>query len=493
MEEKELLSSSQEHELRLEKVTRMRQQGLEPWPAVKMVNATCIEVLTEFDETKESREYEIAGRVVALREHGKTAFAQLQDRSGRVQVYIRQDVIGEDNFKNFKTFIDIGDTLWVRGKSFKTHTGEVTVRVEELVLQSKCLHPLPEKFHGIADIEIKYRQRYLDLISDLESRTRFMNRFKIIKLMRDFFSKQDFLEVETPMLHPIPGGAAARPFVTKHNALNTDLYLRIAPELYLKRLVIGGFERVFEINRNFRNEGVSTRHNPEFTMVEFYIAYKDYHYLMNFIETMFMEIAKEINGSSKVQFGSHEIDFTAPFRRLSMKNAVKEYGKLSDEDLSDKNIDETMNRLHVKCETKDASWGQKLNVLFEEVAESHLIQPTFIIDFPIEISPLAKRDPQNPNIATRFELYIGAMEICNGFNELNDPIDQAARFKEQAEARTSGDDEAHYYDEDFVLALEHGLPPTAGAGIGVDRLVMLMTNTTAIKDVILFPALKRKE
>jgi lysyl-tRNA synthetase class 2 len=493
MEEKQVLSSSQEHELRLEKVTRMRQQGIEPWPAVKMVNATCADVIAEFDETKESREYEVSGRVVAVREHGKTAFAHLQDRSGRVQVYIRLDVIGEENFKNFKMFIDIGDTLWVRGKSFKTHTGEVSVRVEELSLQSKSLHPLPEKFHGIADVEIKYRQRYLDLISDPESRERFVNRFKIIKLMRDFFSKQDFLEVETPMLHPIPGGAAARPFVTKHNALNTDLYLRIAPELYLKRLVIGGFERVFEINRSFRNEGISTRHNPEFTMIEFYIAYKDYNFLMHFIETMFMEIAQEINGSPKVPFGAHEIDFTAPFRRLSMRDAVKEYGKLTDEDLSEKNIDATMQRLHAKCETKDASWGQKLNVLFEEVAESHLIQPTFIIDFPIEISPLAKRDPQNPNIATRFELYIGAMETCNGFNELNDPIDQAARFKEQADARTSGDDEAHYYDEDFVLALEHGLPPTAGAGIGVDRLVMLMTNTTSIKDVILFPALKRKE
>lgn len=493
MEEKEILSGSQEHELRLEKVARMRQQGIEPWPAVKMTNATSADVINEFDETKEFREYEVAGRVVAFREHGKTAFAHLQDRNGKVQIYVRQDVIGEEAFTFFRTFIDIGDILWVRGKSFKTKTGEVTIKVEELVLQSKSLHPLPEKFHGIADIEIKYRQRYLDLIAEAEDRARFINRFKIIKMMREYFTAQEFVEVETPMLHPIPGGAAARPFVTKHNALGVDLYLRIAPELYLKRLVVGGFERVFEINRNFRNEGISTRHNPEFTMVEFYIAYKDYHFLMSFIETMFMNIAKEVTGSTTVSFGAHEINFTTPFRRLSMKDAVKEFGKLTDEDLSEKNIDATMKRLQVEVEQKDATWGHKLNALFEAVAEKHLIQPTFIIDFPIEISPLAKRDPQNPNIATRFELYVGAMEIANGFNELNDPIDQAARFKEQAAARTSGDDEAHYYDEDFVLALEHGLPPTAGAGIGVDRLVMLMTNTTSIKDVILFPALKRKE
>jgi lysyl-tRNA synthetase, class II len=310
--------------------------------------------------------------------------------------------------------------------------------------------------------------------------------------MRIFFDRHDFLEVETPMLHPIPGGAAARPFVTHHNALDAELYLRIAPELYLKRLVVGGFERVYEINRNFRNEGISTRHNPEFTMVEFYIANHDYHFMMNFIEELFREIVRTTCDSMHVQFGELEIDFEKPFRRLRMKQAVMEYGDLSEDELSGVNIDKTLQGRNVTLENRNASWGEKLFALFEAFVEPNLKQPTFIIDYPIEISPLAKRDTENPAFAARFEMFIAGMEISNGFNELNDPFDQAERFKQQAEARSSGDSEAHYYDADFIHALEYGLPPTVGAGIGIDRLVMLLTNTTSIKDVILFPTLKRK-
>ncbi|HEY4713226.1 MAG TPA: amino acid--tRNA ligase-related protein, partial [Aquirhabdus sp.] len=320
---------SEEHEHRLEKVSKIREAGREPWPAAQEVNSTCKDVSDEFVEDAISRAYELAGRIVALREHGKTAFAHLQDRSGKLQIYIRQDVVGDEAYSQLKNFIDIGDFIWVRGKSFKTKTGEITLKVESFTLQSKCLHPLPEKFHGIADIEIKYRQRYLDLISSPESRERFAKRSKIIKVMRQFFDAHGYMEVETPMLHPIPGGAAARPFVTHHNALDTQLYLRIAPELYLKRLVVGGFERVYEINRNFRNEGISTRHNPEFTMVEFYTAYKDYHFAMDFVEKMTRDIVMETNNVLQVPFGELTIDFAKPFERLSMKQAVMKYGKIA--------------------------------------------------------------------------------------------------------------------------------------------------------------------
>jgi lysyl-tRNA synthetase class 2 len=491
MEQNKNPDISEEHYIRVDKVKELQKNGISAYPAGKPINTTCAEIIDAFKEDSESPEYAVAGRLLTVREHGKTMFATIQDRTGKIQIYIRKDMIGDETFDFIKHFIDIGDIVWVKGHAFKTKMGEITLKVSAFALQSKCLHPLPEKFHGLSDIETKYRQRYLDLISDPESRQRFKVRSAIIRTMRNFFDNHDFIEVETPMLHPIPGGAAAKPFVTHHNALDTELYLRIAPELYLKRLVVGGFERVYEINRNFRNEGISTRHNPEFTMVEWYIAYKDYHWMMDFIEQLIKDVIKHAGLSTTLKYGEHEIDFSK-FERLSMKASVMKYVGI-DEDTLDNDIDGVLKKLHLSTKNKDASWGEKLLTIFEEKVESQLIQPTFITDYPVEVSPLSKRDVDNPKIAARFELFVAGMELANGFNELNDPFDQAERFREQAQARTSGDDEAHYFDADYVLALEHALPPTVGAGIGIDRLTMLLTNTQSIKDVILFPTLKKKD
>lgn len=485
------LSGLTEHEVRLEKVKRMEEAGIAQWVALHPITATTQTVKDEFVEGQE-KQYDIAGRIIALRLHGKTAFAQLQDRTGIIQLYIRQDVVGQDVFEWFKDYIDVGDIIWTSGHSFKTKTGEITLRVSQIVLLSKCLHPLPEKFHGLADIETIYRQRYLDLISNQESRERFKKRAEIIRLMREFFETHEFLEVETPMLHPIPGGATARPFVTHHNALDTDLYLRIAPELYLKRLVVGGFERVFEINRNFRNEGISTKHNPEFTMVEWYMAYQDFNYMMDFVETMLRTIVQKVCGDLKVKYADLTLDFEKPFKRIKLKDAVIEYTQYTQADLKDNRIDVVLKENNIELENKDASVGQKIFALFEALVEDKLIQPTFITHFPIEVSPLSKRDTDDPTLAARFELFIAGMEIANGFNELNNPVEQAKRFKEQVASRQAGDQEAHHYDADYVLALEYGMPPTVGVGLGIDRLTMLLTDTISIKDVILFPTLKRK-
>lgn len=486
-------AGSQEHQVRVQKVERLRARGIEPWPAGKPINATCAQVRVEFKEDAERvHRYEIAGRIVALREHGKSIFAQLQDRSGALQLYIKQADIGEESFELFKDFVDIGDIVWVSGTVFKTKVGEITLKVDSFVLQSKCLHPLPEKFHGLADIEIKHRQRYLDLITSAESKDRFITRSLVVRSMRQFLDEHQFIEVETPMLHPIPGGAAARPFVTHHNALDAELYLRIAPELYLKRLVVGGIERVYEINRNFRNEGVSTKHNPEFTMLEFYAAYLDYHYMMSFVEEMLRTIAQKVSGTLTLPFGEHVLDFEKPFARLTMKQAVMQYAPCTEDDLAEDRIDALLSKHRIKLENKNATWGHKLFALFEELVEHNLIQPTYIIEFPVEVSPLSKRNAHNPAIADRFELFMARMELSNGFNELNDPFDQAERFKEQAHAHSGGDVEAHRYDADYIQALEYSLPPTVGVGIGIDRLVMILTNTISIRDVILFPALKHK-
>ncbi|HSW73792.1 MAG TPA: lysine--tRNA ligase [Candidatus Limnocylindria bacterium] len=485
--------ASAEHLMRVEKVKEMQSQGMEPWPTLKEVNATTKDVLDEFDETKESREYAVAGRLMTMREHGKTAFCTIQDRTGRLQVYLRQDEVGAELFDRVKKYIDLGDIVWVAGPSFKTKTGEITIKAKGVALLSKCLHPLPEKFHGLHDIEVAYRQRYLDLISNPESRQRFITRSTVVRTLRNFLDSYGFMEVETPMLQPIPGGAAARPFMTHHNALDMTLYMRIAPELYLKRLVVGGIERVYEINRNFRNEGISTKHNPEFTMLEFYMAYKDYNYGMDLVENMLRSVAQVACGALQVPFGEHTLDFEAPFVRMSMRDAVMHFGKLSESDLSDANIDAALKKHGITLDNKAAVWGHKLYALFEKLVEPNLINPTFITDFPIEVSPLAKRDPNNPHIAARFELFIAGIELSNGFNELNDPFDQAQRFKDQVAAKEAGDTEAHFYDADYIQALEYALPPTVGVGIGIDRLVMFLTNTTSIKDVILFPTLKRKE
>lgn len=482
--------TSDESAIRRSKVDTLRAQGIEPWPTSIPVENTIAELIAQFKDDAPQQSKTIAGRVMSMRGHGKAVFAHLQDSSGKLQLYLKQDLLGEANFKLWQQFIDIGDIVWCKGTVFRTKTGEITLQVEQFTLVSKSLHPLPDKFHGIVDIEMKYRQRYLDLISDPVSRQRFYDRSKIVRTLRETFDTHGFMEVETPMLHPIPGGAAARPFVTHHNALGIELYLRIAPELYLKRLVVGGFERVYEINRNFRNEGVSTRHNPEFTMVECYVAHKDYLWMMNFLETLIRAAALAIRGSATVQFRDRTLDLSAPFVRMTMTEAIAQYAGCSVADLTDERIDAFAQKHGVTRSAQLPTWGHILYALFEKLVEPHLWSPTFITDFPSVVSPLSKRKPGNPALSDRFELFIANMEIANGFNELNDPDDQAARFKEQVAARDSGDAEAHHYDADYIRALEYALPPTVGAGIGIDRLTMILTDAHSIKDVILFPTMR---
>ena len=486
-------AADQQYQVRVEKLNKMKELGIDPWPASKEINATSNDVIKEFIEDKESREYELSGRILTIRKHGKAIFITIQDSGGKIQLYLKEDIVGNALFSFVDHLIDIGDIIWCQGKSFRTKMGEITIKAEKITLLSKCLHPLPEKFHGISDIEIKYRRRYLDIITSTESKERFIQRSHIISAMRSFFNEHDFLEVETPMLHPIPGGAIAKPFVTHHNALNMDLYLRIAPELYLKRLIIGGFPRVYEINRCFRNEGISTRHNPEFTTVEYYIANHDYHFMMLFTEKLLQHIVRTVTKALHVEFGDYILDFSAPFEKLTMQEAVARFLECNVEDLEDDKIDIFLQKNNIKIEQKNPSWGIKLNALFEELVEKTLIQPTFIMQFPIEVSPLSKRNSIDAHFADRFELYVAGMELANGFNELNNPFDQAERFHAQAKARAMGDVEAHYYDADFITALEYAMPPTVGSGIGIDRLTMFLTNAPSIRDVILFPTLRLKE
>jgi lysyl-tRNA synthetase class 2 len=483
----------EQYQVRVEKVEKMRELGIDPWPTFKPTNATSNDVITEFVDEKESRIYEVAGRILTMRKHGKAAFITLQDGAGKIQVYLREDAIGEEQFSFLNHLIDLGDIVWCKGQSFRTKTGEITIKAQEFTLLSKCLHPLPEKFHGIADREIKYRQRYLDLITSEESRERFTKRSRIVSAMRSFFNDHGFLEVETPMLHPIPGGAIAKPFVTHHNALDMELFLRIAPELYLKRLIVGGFPRVYEINRCFRNEGLSIRHNPEFTTVEYYIAHHDYHFMMMFTEKLLQHIVHTVCKKGVVPFGDYTLDFDTPFMRMTMQEAVARVLRCNVEDLEGDKIDAIIAQNNLKLEQSNPSWGYKLNVLFEELVEHTLIQPTFITQFPIEVSPLSKRNALNYDFADRFELYIAGMELANGFSELNNPFDQAERFHDQAKARAAGEEETHFYDAEFVTALEYGMPPTVGSGIGIDRLTMFLTNAPSIRDVILFPTLRMKE
>jgi lysyl-tRNA synthetase class 2 len=413
--------------------------------------------------------------------------------SGRIQAYITRDGVGEAAYDAFKR-MDLGDILGVSGLLFRTKTDELTIQASEVRLLTKALRPLPEKFHGLTDTEQKYRQRYLDLITNDQARQTFIRRSKIIQSMREFFVARGFLEVETPMMHPIPGGASAKPFVTHHNTLDMDLYLRIAPELYLKRLVVGGLEKVFEINRNFRNEGISTRHNPEFTMVEFYEAYRDYRYLMDFVESMLRDVATQTLGHAVVPYQGQLIDLSRPFARLTALEATVEYNpELKGAPLDDRDfLVEELKRRKIAFRPKDEVGGLQLT-LFEETTEHKLFQPTYIVDYPVETSPLARASDSRPGITERFELYIAGREVANGFSELNDPEDQEARFDAQVAAKEAGDEEAMFKDKDYIRALEHGLPPTAGCGIGIDRLVMLLTDAASIRDVILFPQLRREE
>jgi lysyl-tRNA synthetase class 2 len=433
----------------------------------------------------------VAGRMVLKRVMGKASFATLQDMSERIQLYVTRDAIGEAAYEAFKHW-DLGDIVGATGTLFKTRTGELSIKVTALRLLSKALRPLPEKFHGLTDQEQKYRQRYVDLITSPESRRVFIARSQIVQAIREFFVARGYLEVETPMMHSIPGGAAARPFVTHHNALDMDLYLRIAPELYLKRLVVGGMEKVFEINRNFRNEGISTRHNPEFTMLEFYEAFQDYRYLMDLTEALLREVATKVCGTTLVDYQDSVIELGAPFDRLTMAEAIAKYndGHAASDLAKPEYLKHVLAALGVEALASDGLGMLQLK-LFEATTEAKLVQPTYIVAHPTDVSPLARASDANPAVTDRFELFITGREIANGFSELNDPEDQAARFAAQVAAKDAGDEEAMHYDGDYIRALEYGLPPTAGEGVGIDRLVMLLTNSASIRDVILFPQLKR--
>lgn len=437
----------------------------------------------------------VAGRMMLKRVMGKASFATIQDGSGqtaggRIQLYIARDEIGEATYESFKHW-DLGDILGATGKVFKTKTGELSIHVSEIKLLTKSLRPLPEKFHGLADQEVKYRQRYVDLMTSEETRATFIARSKVVSAIRNFMIQNEFLEVETPMLHPIPGGASAKPFITHHNALDMQMFMRIAPELYLKRLVVGGFERVFEINRNFRNEGLSVRHNPEFTMMEFYAAYTDYQWLMDFTEQCIRAAAIAARGTAVLSYDGKEVDLSKPFERLTIVDAIQKYApEYSLAQLNDAQfLRADLYKRGIKV-FEHAGLGSLQLSLFEETAESQLWQPTYIIDYPVEVSPLARASDKNPEITERFELFITGREMANGFSELNDAEDQAARFHAQMKAKEAGDQEAMYYDADFIRALEYGMPPAGGCGIGIDRLVMLITDSPSIRDVILFPHMR---
>ncbi len=449
------------------------------------------EIKEAFDSDPKRERVSLGGRLVAIRTMGKAIFGHIQDLTGKIQIYIRKDIVGEDKFSLFNEYVDLGDILGVKGELFRTNTGELTLEVHEFELLSKCLHPLPEKWHGLRDVEVRYRQRYLDLIANPESRRTFILRSKLISELRKFFDDRGFLEVETPILQMVASGANAKPFVTYHNYLEMNLYLRIAPELYLKRLIVGGFPRVYEIGKNFRNEGVDRTHNPEFTMVEFYVAYWDYNDLMKFTEELFVHILRNTVGALKLSYQGKEIDFTPPFRRLRYFDILKEKtGKDKDFFLKDP---EGVRRLAKELEITNydrLTHPKLIDKIFEKVAEEDLIQPTFVLDFPKILSPLAKTHREDPDLVERFELIVATYEVANAYTELNDPLDQRERFLQQIKEKEMGDEEAMEMDEDFIKALEYGMPPTAGEGIGIDRLVMLMTDTDTIRDVILFPHLR---
>jgi lysyl-tRNA synthetase class 2 len=437
---------------------------------------------------REARVFTIAGRIVAMRSFGQAAFVTLQDATARLQAYVKKDHVGEELYRIFKR-VDLGDLIGVTGTVFRTRTGELTLLAQDVRLITKSLRPLPEKFHGLRDVESRFRQRYVDLIVNEGVRNVFIKRARIVQKVREFLAAHGFLEVETPMMQPIPGGATARPFKTYHNALDMALFLRVAPELYLKRLLVGGFERVFEINRNFRNEGISVQHNPEFTMLEFYQAYATYEDLLPFTEEMLCSVAREVVGGLHIPYQGKTIDLSKPWRRYQLTEAMVTFGGVAVEELSDVERLRTRARA-LGIDTAGQGRGKILTKLFETLVEPKLDQPTFITHYPLEVSPLSRRSDGDPFFVDRFELFIGGREIANGFSELNDPMDQAERFREQVAARTAGDEEAHFMDEDYIRALEYGMPPAAGEGIGIDRLVMLLTDTASIREVILFPHLR---
>ena len=483
---------------RVHKLEELKKEGINPYPNQFKVKDLSRDIIDAYGSLSEEelhaldQTFSLAGRIVAVRDFGKASFIQIQDRKGRLQAYVRKDLVGESSFQLFKK-MDIGDFIRVEGKIFRTKTGELTIQVQALQVLVKSLRPLPEKWHGLTDVETRYRQRYVDLIVNPKVKETFRIRVQAIQMIRDFFIGRDFLEVETPMMHPIPGGATAKPFRTHHNALDMELFMRVAPELYLKRLVIGGLERVFEINRNFRNEGISTQHNPEFTMLEFYQSYATYEDLMAITEELFCSMVKRFHGGLKLAYGGKEIDFTPPWKRIPLKDSLIEVAGLDPAILTDaKKAEEVARSLGLELK-KGTSHGRILGDLFEEKVEPALLQPTFVTHYPTEISPLSRRNAEDPEVVDRFELFITGREIANGFSELNDPIDQRTRFLQQIKEKFEEADLYLRLDEDFLRALEFGMPPTAGEGIGIDRWVMILADAPSIRDVILFPLLRMEK
>ncbi len=481
---------NEQMQVRIDKMHKIEEHGWKPFGHRFLFTHRAADIAAQFDELSEKEtEVTMAGRVMAIRGHGKTCFMDMQDKTGRIQVYVRKDVIGEENYALIK-LMDIGDTVGITGTAFRTHMGELSIKAASVEMLSKSLRPLPEKWHGLKDVETRYRQRYVDLIVNPEVRETFVKRSQIIKSVREVLDSHDFLEVETPILNTIAGGAAARPFISYHNALDMQVYMRIAPELYLKRLIVGGMDRVYEMGRVFRNEGIDNRHNPEFTSVEIYQAYADYRDMMDLTEEVVVKTAEKVLGTTTINYEGTTIELASPWKRMSMIEAVKEYSGKDFTNVTD--LEEARaiaKELNVAIEPTFGI-GKIINACFEEYVEDKLVQPTFITGHPKEISPLAKSNPENPEITDRFEAYIYGREICNGFTELNDPIDQKERFLKQVEERANGDEEANMMDEDFVNALEYGLPPTGGLGIGIDRLVMFLTNSSTIRDVLFFPTMK---
>jgi len=478
--------------VRRQKLKELQENGKDPFKIVKYDVTSSAAYIIENFEAMEGKEVSLAGRIMSKRGMGKASFCDIQDRDGRIQLYVRINEIGEEAYEDFKKF-DIGDIIGVKGEVFKTHKGEVSIKATEIIMLAKSLLPLPEKWHGLKDVDLRYRQRYLDLIVNPEVRKTFITRSKIIKAIRKYLDDRDFLEVDTPLLNTIPGGAAARPFITHHNTLDIDLFLRIAPELYLKRLIVGGLERVYEMGRMFRNEGMSVKHNPEFTMMEVYQAYTDYKGMMELAENMISYVAREVLGTTKVVYQGQEIDLTPPWKRLTMTEAVNMYAGVDfDKITSDEEARKVAKEKNVHID-ENMTKGEVLNAMFEEFVEEHLVQPTFIYDYPVEVSPLTKRKPDKPELTERFEIFITGREMGNAYSELNDPIDQRDRFIEQMKKREKGDEEANMMDEDFLNALEYGMPPTGGLGIGIDRLIMLLTDSYSIRDVLLFPTMKPKD
>jgi len=485
------MSEESIHELiqrRHEKLEEFRQRGVEAYGEKYQVSHRAQEITENFEEV-EGKEVKVSGRIMTMRRHGKAGFANLQDESGQIQIYARLDDLGEESFECYK-LLDIGDIIGVRGKVFKTRKGEITVSTEDFNLLAKSLRPLPEKWHGLRDIELRYRQRYLDLIMNPEVKEVFILRSRIIQAMRNYLNEKGYLEVETPMMHRVTGGANARPFKTYHNALDMDLYMRIATELHLKRLLVGGYEKIYELGKVFRNEGISTRHNPEFTSVEVYEANADYYDMMVLTEDMISVICQDVFGSLKITYQGKELDLTPPWPRLTMLEAIKKYANLDFTGVKrDEEAREVVKDLKLNID-KNTTRGEIINLVFEEYVEKHLGQPVFILDYPIEVSPLAKSKKDDPGFTYRFEAFLASSEIANAFTELNDPLDQKERFLKQAEKRAAGDEEAHMMDDDFIASLEYGMPPAGGLGIGIDRLIMLFTDAPSIRDVILFPTLR---